>query len=151
MAWVAWNESLAVGNALLDSDHRLLIDLLNQLHDAIDTGQSRDVIGNVVSVLAEYVEHHFQREEAIMADAGFPGMDAHLSQHRDLGGRVRRVRDRYLAGERGALAEDVVDLLKKWLTEHIQVSDNSYKPWVARASGDGMGPSAMARKGGNQS
>lgn len=151
MAWVAWNESLRVGNALLDSDHRLLFDLLTQLHDAIDTGQSRDVIGSVVSVLAEYVEHHFQREEAIMAQAGFPGLDGHRSQHAVLTENVNRVRDRYLAGERGALAEDVVDLLKKWLTEHIQVSDNSYKPWVERVNGDGSEPSAMVKRGGVQS
>ena len=145
---MAWNESYRVGNALLDSDHRILIDLLDQLHDAMETGQSRDVIGSVISVLAEYVEHHFRREEAIMAEVGFPDLDVHSQQHRDLERRVIEVRDRYRAGERGALGQEVVELLKNWLTEHILVADNSYKPWVERVDSDGSVRSEKAKRGG---
>lgn len=136
MAWVVWSEDFRVGNALLDSDHRILIDLLAQLHDAMETGQSRDVIESVVSVLAEYVEHHFRREEAIMKAAGYPDLDRHRGEHRDLERRVIDLRDRYQSGEWAVLGQDVVDLLKKWLTEHILVSDNSYRPWVERVSSD---------------
>ncbi len=151
MAWVAWNESYRVGNTLLDSDHRILLDLMAQLYDAMETGQSRDVIGSVVGVLAEYVGHHFRREEAIMKAAGFPDLDRHRTEHHDLERQVVDVRDRYQAGERGVLGQDVVDLLKNWLTEHILVSDNSYKPWVERVDSDGSGPSKMAERGGIQS
>ncbi|MDO8605326.1 MAG: bacteriohemerythrin [Phaeospirillum sp.] len=134
MAWVEWSESFRVGNTLLDSDHRIIFDLLDQLHDAMETGQSRDVIGSVVSVLAEYVQHHFRREEAIMRASGFPELDRHREEHLDLERRVIELRNRYQAGERGVLGEDVVDLLKKWLTGHILVSDNSYRPWVERVN-----------------
>lgn len=133
MAVVAWNDAMGVGNSVLDSDHRILIDLLNQLHDATETGQSREVVGSVLGVLVEYVEHHFRREEAMMAAVGVPGMEAHRRQHLDLEARVAALRDRYQAGERGALDEDVVTLLKRWLTEHIMVSDKSYRPWMERA------------------
>lgn len=145
---MAWNESYRVGNALLDSDHRILIDLLDQLHDAMETGQSRAVIGSVISVLAEYVEHHFRREEALMAEVGFPDLDSHRAQHRDLERQVLEVRDRYRAGEKGALGQEVVDLLKNWLTDHILVADNSYKPWMERLNSDGSVGSEKAKRGG---
>lgn len=137
MALMAWSEAYGVGNALLDSDHRILIDLLNQLDDAVDTGQSREVVGTVVNVLVEYTEHHFRREEAIMRAADFPGLAQHESEHRSLEGRVRDLRDRWAAGDRGVLGEEVLTFLKKWLTEHILGADKSYRPWIEGSAGSG--------------
>jgi hemerythrin-like metal-binding protein len=130
MPTVEWNESFSVGNALLDGDHRILITLINQLLDATDTGQSREVVGSIVNVLAEYVEQHFRREESMFLRGGFPDAKAHIGLHHELEARVGDARDRWLAGEREALREDVLALLKKWLTDHILVADKAYGPWV---------------------
>jgi hemerythrin-like metal-binding protein len=137
MVWAAWTEAMAVGDAVLDSDHRIIINLLNQLHDAMETGQSRDVLGSVVKVLAEYTEHHFAREEAVMTAAGYPESDRHCREHKALADKVRDIHDRYLAGERTALDDSVVRLLRKWLTDHIQVTDKSYRPWVEKLGASG--------------
>jgi hemerythrin len=147
MAKAAWSESCSVGHPLLDSDHRILVGLLDQLLDAMETGQSRDVIGNVVEVLAEYVQHYFLREEAILAAGGFPDLEAHRQEHRDLEAKVGQIRDRYNGGDRNALGNEVVVLLKKWLTDHILVSDNSYRPWVERINGGGTTPASAAERG----
>lgn len=135
MALVAWDESYSVGNALLDSDHHILINLLNQLYDAIDTGQSRDVVASVVNVLTEYVEHHFQREEAILNQVGFPECESHFAEHRILEGRFQEMRARWISGNRQVLDEEVLEFLKNWLTNHILVSDKVYRPWVETAEG----------------
>lgn len=133
----AWNASLSVGHPLLDSDHRILIDLLTQLFDATETGQAHAVVDSVLSVLTEYTEHHFRREEGLLAEAGYPHLDEHRDEHRSFEHRLRELTERRRAGERGVLNEQVADLLKKWLTEHIQVSDNSYRPWMERVMGGG--------------
>lgn len=147
MPTVEWDERFSVGNAVLDGDHRILITLVNQLYDATDTGQSRDVVGSIVNVLAEYVEQHFRREEAMFLQAGFPGADAHMALHRVLEEQVRDIRDRWLAGERGALREDILELLKKWLTDHIAVADKSYGPWVDGTAGGPPGSGVGGRTG----
>ncbi|MGE5545632.1 MAG: bacteriohemerythrin [Solirubrobacterales bacterium] len=134
MAVLAWIEAFSVGNELLDADHRILIDLVNQLDDAVETGQSRDVVGSVLNVLTEYVQHHFRREEAMLAKSGFPERDAHATQHRALEQQVRDIRQRWMAGDRTVLQEDVLAFLRKWLTDHILVSDKSYRAWVGNAS-----------------
>lgn len=135
MTSIAWSEAFSVGSPLLDSDHRILFDLLTQLFDATDTGQSRDVVGSVLSALSEYAEHHFRREEGIMAAAGYPELEVHRAEHRRLVADMGVICTRYRAGERGALNEEVVELLKNWLTQHILVTDKSYRPWVERAGG----------------
>ncbi|EME69195.1 hemerythrin-like protein [Paramagnetospirillum caucaseum] len=151
MVSIAWSEAFSVGNPLLDSDHRILFDLLVQLFDATDTGQSRDVVGSVLSALSEYAEHHFRREEAMMAASGYPGLEAHKAEHRQLEAHVRDICGRYRAGERGAVDEQVVELLKKWLTQHIQVTDKSYRPWVERVVDGGAKPPSEKLGDGRQS
>jgi hemerythrin len=134
MAIVTWNGSDDGGEAALDADHRILAALIEQLHDAVETGQSRDVVASVVNVLTEFVEHHFQREEAIFAQAGYPDLQNHASLHRDIEVKIRAIRDRWIAGDRGALCEDMCGQIKKWLTDHVQVADNSYVRWVTQPS-----------------
>lgn len=142
MAVLTWSEAYSVGSAMIDSDHRILINLVNQLHDAIETGQSRDVLDNVLSVLAEYVEHHFHREELLMGRIGYPAREEHMKSHRQLEERVRSVRDRWMAGERQVLDDEVMGFLKRWLAEHILKADLAYRPWIeanAEAHGDAGG------------
>lgn len=135
MSSIAWSEAFSVGNPLLDSDHRILIDLLVQLYDATDTGQSRDVVGSVINVLVEYVEHHFHREEALMTQIGYPEREMHIQSHRDLENRVREARRRWMGGERQVLDDDLMVFLKRWLTDHILGADIAYRPWVEAAAG----------------
>jgi hemerythrin-like metal-binding protein len=147
MALMAWSDSYGVGNAVLDSDHRILLNLLNQLHDAVETGQSHDVVATVVKVLAEYTAHHFRREESLLAAAAYPGLAPHRASHHDLEAHVRDIRDRWLRGERHALDEEVLMLLKKWLTDHILGVDKSYRPWIEGMAdrGGSAGPQQSAR------
>ncbi|MBI2241730.1 MAG: hemerythrin family protein [Magnetospirillum gryphiswaldense] len=144
MVVLAWSEAYSVGSAMIDSDHRILINLVNQLHDAMETGQSRDVLCSVLNVLAEYVEHHFHREELLMERIGYPERAAHIQNHRELENKVRAVRDRWLAGERQVLDDEVLTFLKRWLSDHILRADLAYRPWIEAAetrggSGDGGG------------
>ena len=80
-----------------------------------------------------------------MAAAGFPDLDGHREEHHLLEHRVDDLRDRYRAGQRGVLDDEVIELLKKWLTEHILVTDNSYRPWVEKMGGAGFEPAAVAQ------
>lgn len=137
MVLMGWKEEYSVGHAVLDSDHRILFDLLNQLHDATDTGQSREVVGSVLGVLAEYTQHHFRREEVLMAEIRYPRQAEHEREHRALEACVHAIRDRWRKGERQALGEEALDLLKKWLTEHILGADKAYQPWIEAAAGNG--------------
>lgn len=148
MVAMAWNQAYSVGNAMLDSDHQILLNLLVQLEDATETGQSRQVVGSVLGVLAEYTEHHFRREEQVMAQIGYPGRAEHECAHRELEGRVRQIRDRWQSGERQALDQDVLAFLKKWLTEHILGADKAYGPWIEGQTGAGE-PGRDAARGGN--
>lgn len=141
MTWATRHTADEPGSTLLDSDHRILVSLVNQLHEAMDSRQGYEVVASIVTVLAEYLEHHFRREEDALTRGGFP-LTAELARdHRAFEAAVQDLRTRWQAGERDALCESVMLDLKKWLTNHIAVADKSYRPWVQRAGrvDDGMG------------
>lgn len=50
---------LETGNDLIDSEHRMLFDAINDLMDACSSGQGRNKIGETADFLADYVDKHF--------------------------------------------------------------------------------------------
>lgn len=140
MAFINWQDSYSVGVEVIDSDHKLLMSLLNQLHEAVELGQSEDVLGSVLNVLVEYVETHFAREEALMQKANYPDLAQHRVEHAKLAQAVRDRRERYQAEGAAALDAELLDFLRKWLSDHILGSDMRIKPFVRNMT---LGPADL--------
>lgn len=106
MTLMHWDRHYGSGIEQLDTEHRIISELIVQLDDAVDTGQGRDIVTNIFSVLDEFIRFHRQREEAILTRQDIPpdlsphdiakhlqDHDAllegllYISQHWDAGGR----------------------------------------------------------------
>lgn len=124
MSYFRWTADLSVGVEASDDDHKRLIDLLNQLSDGISCGQGKEIVGKVLDELESYTRYHFAREEEFFERTGYPAAD-HKREHRALVEQVVTLQSRYRTGET-ALAIETLDILKKWLTEHIQGADTKY-------------------------
>ena len=131
MSLIEWQDSFSVGVAAVDSDHKVLISLLNQLYEAREGGQSQDVVGSVMNVLIEYTMSHFQREERLMELGGYPEIEEHREMHRRLTAQVQTFRAQYEQGRQAAVGE-LFEFLKNWLIGHILMVDTRYRPWVEK-------------------
>ncbi len=125
MALVTWNDSYSVNVKLFDGHHQHLFDLLNELHDAMRSGKGRHLVGGIVDRLADYADRHFDAEEAMMRNTGYPGMDAHVAQHQIYRRKVHDLERRFRTGS-GAITHEVLDFLRDWLKEHIAKTDRGY-------------------------
>jgi len=56
---IAWNDSLSVGVMTIDAQHKKLVDTLNQLHDAMLSGQARQLTSPILERLLQYTREHF--------------------------------------------------------------------------------------------
>lgn len=78
----AWIELFETGVALIDSQHRVLVDLTNQLGAAIERG---DVTQGqaLVERIKKYAQYHFDAEESWSIQAGQPpqALAAHQASH----------------------------------------------------------------------
>jgi hemerythrin len=128
MPLMTWNDKMSVGVALLDNDHKKLVGMLNQLFDAINSGQGKESLGNILDGLVDYTKIHFANEEKLFAQTGYPDSVAHKKEHDDLTLQVVDLQARCKAGATGALSLEVMTFLKTWLVNHIQGNDKKYTP-----------------------
>jgi hemerythrin len=122
MALITWSSAYSLDHLQIDTQHRTLVGLLNQLHEAMSAGHGKDVLGKVLTDLAGYTVVHFQTEEALMREHAYPERDAHKRQHDELTAEVLRFKRDYETGK-ASMSLQVLTFLKSWLTGHIQGAD----------------------------
>jgi hemerythrin-like metal-binding protein len=129
MTLVAWSDKYSVGVDAADSQHFVLFEILNDLHAAMMRGEGQAVTGPLLAALLKHTRDHFSGEEAMMAAAGYPGLEAHKALHRELTGKVEEYIQRHERGERMGNAKFLA-FLRDWLIDHIQTADRNYGPWL---------------------
>lgn len=120
-----WGPSFELGIEEIDDQHKQLVALVNELNDAMRTGKGADKLGQVFEELKEYTVHHFSTEETYFEEFQYPGMLAHVAEHKKLVDQVIDLETKFKSG-RGALTTDVMHFLKDWLINHIQGVDRKY-------------------------
>jgi hemerythrin len=67
-----WNESLSIGVAKIDSQHRKLIGMVKQLENALDGSNTLKEMGRTLKSVVDYTNYHFKDEEDLMAQIKWP-------------------------------------------------------------------------------
>jgi hemerythrin len=123
VAHLVWTPDLNTGIDVIDSQHQRIVEYINQVHDArMARGKVR--VGEIVDTLVQYTVSHFEFEEALMQDAGYKYTRPHKKVHELFVRRVADFQQRIRAGE--DVAEDLLDLLHRWLFSHIRNEDAAY-------------------------
>ena len=125
MALIAWTDSLSVRVAEIDNQHRKLIDMLNELNEAMRQGKGRQVIGVILGEMVEYAGIHFQTEEKYFDKYEYPASAEHKKEHSDFVEKVSDFREKF-AAEKLGLSIEVMSFLADWLQNHIKGSDQKY-------------------------
>ncbi len=129
---LTWKEEYSVGVKVLDDDHKQLIDLLNKFHTAYQYHTGGEFEQKALQELVDYTKYHFQREEGLMAEIGYPDLDAHKAQHRAMIAEVEQFMLEYQQKGHEALL-GVADYLNGWLIHHINGTDKQYTSFFQKA------------------
>ena len=76
-----WDKKLETGNAMIDKEHRELIQAVNKLLDACSEGKGRASMDETIKFLNNYVNQHFSHEEQLQKQSSYPGFAAHRIFH----------------------------------------------------------------------
>jgi len=123
---VEWAPNMSVGVDRLDEDHKILVQCLNDVIDAVENSEDVFVIDTVFTKLADYTDFHFRREEEVMAACGYPGLESHRSVHEKLKARLEECRKQFALSPTSDLTAEMRDFLATWLREHIMGTDKDY-------------------------
>lgn len=121
MPLMHWSPNLSVGIAFIDTEHRELMRLVNDLHEALTTGRDGHVV-NALETLLHATREHFEHEERTMDENGYRHLEHHKRLHDALLDELEEFRDR-TADEDWQPGTELSDFLKDWLLEHILESD----------------------------
>jgi hemerythrin len=126
MSIIRWNDDLNLGVAEIDAQHRQLVNAINELHVAVEYSRSQEVILPLIERLLEYSRAHFQAEEQLLSDIGFPGIAGHKQEHQHFITKIHNLSHQF-SYNRDFLAVHVKDFLLAWFYNHIQTKDMEYK------------------------
>ena len=118
---VTFDKSLETGNELIDQQHKELIDRVNKLLESCYMGTEKRAAIQTLNFLLDYTEFHFQAEEKLQEESGYPGIEAHKEQHQTFVKAVRELLD-ILEEEEGptkALVEVVQKNITEWISKRI--------------------------------
>jgi len=130
MALISWSDTMSVGVAKIDKEHKGLIDLINLLHGEMLAGKSKDALGVVLDKLIAYTKSHFSYEEMLFRTHSYPQADAHGKEHSALTQKALALQTDLKAGK-SVISAPVLDFLRDWLTNHILKQDMAYKLFFA--------------------
>ena len=70
--YVAWKSYYSVGDPAMDAEHQRLLALINKIYEAVQRGDDEVVAKSALNVMLQYALSHFQHEEQLMRERGFP-------------------------------------------------------------------------------
>lgn len=125
--FMVWQDSWLVGVQTIDAQHKKLVSLINQLHEAMRIGQSKTVLTQILASLVDYTRAHFAAEEQLLQTHKYPDLPAHRIEHQKLTSKVLDFQEEFTAGN-ATLGVDVMQFLSNWLRDHILGTDMKYVP-----------------------
>lgn len=119
-----WDDKYQVGISEIDQDHKGLVNLINDLYEAMQDGSGGAMLLPIFSALKHYTENHFAREEAYMVECDAPGQEKHLQAHKLMVNKLAELESRHRQGE-AAISLQTLTFLRDWLKDHIYIVDKA--------------------------
>lgn len=74
-------KDLETGNETIDSEHRELLNAVNNIVDAYNNGKGREMVEPAINFLLMYVDMHFLHEEELQENNSYPDIVSHKAFH----------------------------------------------------------------------
>jgi methyl-accepting chemotaxis protein len=127
---IEWSSNMSVGVTEMDSHHRKLIQMINDLHSALRQKQGNDVLQTLFQKLKSYVQYHFNAEEELMKQNDYPGFSAQQAAHQRFLESLSKMETKWLAGDL-SIPSQLMNFLQGWLIKHILQMDKEYGPCLS--------------------
>ena len=124
---VEFDKALETGNEMIDSQHKELISRIDQLLQSCQEGNGQIKAIKMLVYLLDYTEFHFDAEEKLQEEIGFPAVNEHKAKHAEFKNAVKELQE-MLEEEEGPTEAFVAQVQKNvvdWLFDHIKIFDRA--------------------------
>ncbi|OGS93046.1 MAG: hypothetical protein A2061_01850 [Gallionellales bacterium GWA2_59_43] len=124
-----WSDSLSIGNAQMDSDHRNLLGIMSTVEHALRSGNGQ-ILSQTFQRLVDGVGIHFANEERLAKTIDLP-FDNHRKMNLYLQQELEHMRIE-LDAKNGVWSDGAIEhfshCLKNWMAAHIGRDERLLKP-----------------------
>jgi len=85
-----WKTSFETGNAVIDAQHRELVESLKTISTLIGEGKGKQAFAECLT-FRELTRNHFTYESKILHEAEFPRLETHLEDHKTALGKLEEI------------------------------------------------------------
>lgn len=128
---IEWKDSYSVGIEELDSQHRKLLELINQIGALAEKDLSKESCFAMLNAMIKYAQEHFYTEERYLEENAYPNYTQQKEAHESF------VEDTFsmaqdLAGEGLLTLGGISIYLEDWYKDHILGFDQDYKAFFEK-------------------
>lgn len=129
MAALVWHDFLEIGIEFIDEDHKRLLAIMQDVQNAI-ARKDYEECTNILTELLVEASGHFQREEAFLAEAKYPGLDEHKKYHLELLTQAENIKKICEKTETSHEAQDCFKKMSRFLIDDILKGDIRFKSFL---------------------
>jgi hemerythrin len=136
---VIWDEKYATGIPLIDSQHKELFSLTNELFHACTGGEEKlqGVFKETMGKMVEYVRFHFGAEQELLQRVKYPDYLEHKKQHDTMVLKILEAVKEFNEGKK-FVPNQFVRTLRDWILSHIAHYDKLYSAYIITQKKNGL-------------
>lgn len=126
---IRWRDQYSVKNAEIDRQHKRLFEIGGSLYDIVSARDELDHYDEILRIMEDlrsYTVYHFEFEEALMRQKGYPLLDAHMEEHATFIAELGRNTGADLDANQKETVLQLVMMVTDWITAHIMRTDMQY-------------------------
>lgn len=127
--FMSWSATHEVGIAIMDQQHRELVDQINRIGDGLKSGHGAAQLGDALGTLLGLTRAHFASEEVLMDRTAD---DEAAAQHRQEHRRLLADLESLSINLDGTSMALTMRYLQEWLVRHIEAEDRALARAVVR-------------------
>lgn len=118
---IKWKKSFSTDVVSVDNEHRALIDALSQFADQHHNSPSNFDVVQALDLIATEAIKHFEHEEQVMFNIGYPRYVSHKEKHEWLIADISKRRQEMETNSEDF--DEILKYLKYWLMRHLASED----------------------------
>ncbi|MDF3818706.1 bacteriohemerythrin [Leptospira sp. 96542] len=139
---IEWDSKYETNISEIDSQHKKLFRLIHQIETVYEENKNHlseksKLLIDTISELEDYTLSHFLIEERVMELNQYPELETHKKQHDQFTDKILELKEKLNQSNLLSNNKDLevffanlIQFLRKWLTQHILKEDMSYKPFI---------------------
>ena len=123
MPIIEWSDNYAIGNQVIDDQHKKIFIVLNKLYDSYMDNGCGKIYEIAVERLFSLSIEHFAVEERLMCEWGHSEYAEHVQEHKLFSQKVSQLHEMLGTANRERVRE-LIEYLSNWIIKHEIVRDS---------------------------